>query len=466
MSTHLLERLRAETLLRGQLILEQVTQLKDGMTYKTDEATYSLTDFFELIRKEASKLSQVQLSSAIAPGNEQMYLVNLLTSYETVLDEVERQIVRAIFFAGKLKSLRSRVDNLSSTFVAWYLIALSDQVKDVPSLKLTSPIQKSLAESEFSRLLDGADQDLEGMLEATSILVDMLKGHKKLAAEKYNMGKDQVNASLSSMNTDGYLAKGAPAFVRKPDPIEDDDDEPVRFRPKSETSEVTEGVRVATRDISAEEVDGVASMVMTMEAEAAQELDDPCVPSGVKILMGDDKSKPVEDLEPGDAVAGLEDDWEAAPRTGTPSHEIEAFEDEDVTAPEPKPASNGKKSVDDFEDEDVTGGSSDDDDTAQTASIEDDDDVTVPHKPKALDPKPTTIVGEVDVKDLAKAKLPRPADDDDEDVVVPPKKEKKSEVVAEPAKPRTQEKVPALFTPRRPAPTKSFTDDEDLEGVM
>ena len=443
MSTHLLERLRAETLLRDQLILSQVTQLKDGMTYKTDEETYSLTDFFELIRKDASKLSQVQLSAAITPGNEQSYLVQLLTSYETVLDEVERQIVRAIFFAGKLKSLRSRVDNLSSTFVAWYLIALSDQVKDVPSLKLTGPIQKSLAESEFSRLLDGADQDLEGMLEAASLLVDMLKGHKKLAAEKYNMGKDQVNASLSSMNTDGYLAKGAPAFVRKPDPIEEDDDEPVRFKQKAETSEVSEGVRVATRDVVAEddEVD-VTAMAAEAEEDLATTVDE-------TVEEEADLSLTRESM-----MGGIEEEWAA------PDGAAEAPEDEDVAEPE-----SNSKPVDDFEDEDVTGGSSDVVDDVKVAPIEDDDeDVTVPHKPKTLDPKPTTIVGEVEVKDLAKAKLQRPADD--EDVVAPPKKEKKSEAAAEPAKPRTQEKVPALFTPRRPAPAKSFTDDEDLEGVM
>jgi len=424
MSTHLLERLRAEALLKDQLILTQISALKEGMIYKSDNEVYSLSDFFELLRKDASKLDQVQLTSSLAPGTEQDYLVQLLTSYEHVLDQVERQIVRAIFFAGKLKSIRSRADNLSSTFVAWYLIALTDQVKEIPSLKLTAAIQKSLAESEFSRLIDGADQDLEGMLEATQLMTDMLKGHKKLASEKYNMGKDQVNAALSSLGTDGYSSSGAPRFVRKPNPIEEDDDEaPVRFRGESpKEDEITEGgVTVATREYAAADDDDADVTALAAEAEA---------------------------------------------ELAAPAHEEENLEPEAEIEPEPEAPK--KPAFESFEDEDVTDLS----EPEPVAGFEDDDevDVTKPHEPtsKKLDPKPATIVGEVAAKDLPKQKLQRPpVDDDDEDVTAPPPKKTvaKAEALEEKKSP-APEKVPALFTPRRPAPAKSFTDDEDLEGVM
>lgn len=203
----MIEQLQADKLLEGTTILEQIKGLSSMFVYETTEGPKSLKDYFELLRLESFELPSVELKSHLVKAEASAYSVKLLQAVETVSDSIERIHLKAVWFNSRIKNIQSYTDTIRTTFLAWYSIALADALQSIPKVKITAQMQKALAESEFSRLVDNQDLNLNELVDALGVLIDSLKSHKKLVTEKYNMGRDQVNVILSSSDfgTDGFV---------------------------------------------------------------------------------------------------------------------------------------------------------------------------------------------------------------------------------------------------------------------
>ena len=202
MSTEILNALKAETILNGTTILGQTQNLNSTLKYKTDKNSYSFEDYFHILNAELQGIERIELSPVIPPGGAQSYLAELSTALQLITDKIESAHTKAIYFEGKLKSAAHLRDNLQATFSAWYLIAISERLKFY-DIKLPASTQRALAESEFSRLVGDEDLNIDGLISAVEVMIVHLKEMKKIANEKYKLGADQANASITNLPFNG-----------------------------------------------------------------------------------------------------------------------------------------------------------------------------------------------------------------------------------------------------------------------
>jgi hypothetical protein len=244
MNPNIVQTLSAETLLAGAPILNQIEQIRDSLNYKAEDGVISVSDYFNRLRNDIGNLKSFELNSFIAPGTEYAYMLSVTNSLQDVLDQLEQVTVKAVFFQSRLKSIQKNIENAGATFSAWYQIALASALK-TNEIKLPISAVKSLGDSEFCRLMDGQDLDIEAMILSVEVHLGMLKSHKNLAQEKYKMAKDQINASISNIapsNDFGNESLRLPRyqklqdkygdhFKQPPVPEEEiEDDEPVVYK--------------------------------------------------------------------------------------------------------------------------------------------------------------------------------------------------------------------------------------------
>lgn len=203
----ILDELKAEVILKDTTILSQVQKLKGLLHYETDEHQYDFEEYFHALSKEIKSIERIELLTTVPPGGAQSYLVELSMALQMVTDKVEMAQTKAIYFQGKLKSALHVKDNLLATFSAWYLIAIAEKLKEA-ELKIPASTQKALAESEFSRILEDMDVNIEGLLSAVEVMVTHLKDMRKIAQEKYKLGTDQANASITNLPFNGHKDGG------------------------------------------------------------------------------------------------------------------------------------------------------------------------------------------------------------------------------------------------------------------
>jgi ribosomal 30S subunit maturation factor RimM len=203
----ILDELKAEVILKDTNILSQVQKLKGLLVYETDGVTHDFEKYFHVLNSEIKAIERIELLTSVPPGGAQSYLVELSMALQMVTDKIEMAQTRAIYFQGKLKSALHVKDNLLATFSAWYLIAIAEKLKEA-ELKIPASTQKALAESEFSRLLEDMDINIEGLLSAVEVMVTHLKDMRKIAQEKYKLGTDQANASLTNLPFNGHKDGG------------------------------------------------------------------------------------------------------------------------------------------------------------------------------------------------------------------------------------------------------------------
>jgi hypothetical protein len=78
------------------------------------------------------------------------------------------------------------------------MLAANALLKDLDDLKLPQQEIRKLGDAEFSRLMGALDVALTSLLEAVKIESTKVAQHKASQKEKYNLGKDQANASWTS----------------------------------------------------------------------------------------------------------------------------------------------------------------------------------------------------------------------------------------------------------------------------
>src|SRR5271163_3152263 len=189
--------LRAEELMKGSQLFDQITKLRTDLSYRSEEGKLAFDDYFKQLVGEVDAIPKLKLEDDVASGTETTYTIQLTQATENIVDECDRLFRRLNQFEGKLKDAERQVINQKSEFVAWYMLAAGMLLKDLES-KLPQVEIRKLAEAEFSRLAGNLDMVLMSLLSAVDIETNRVSQHKATQKEKYNLGKDQANASWTS----------------------------------------------------------------------------------------------------------------------------------------------------------------------------------------------------------------------------------------------------------------------------
>jgi hypothetical protein len=189
--------LKAEELMSGSQLFGQIERLVAELSYRTEEGKLAFDDYFKTLVDAVDAIPKLQLEDDVAPGTETTYTIQLTQAAENIVDECDRLFRRLNQFEGKLRDAERQVNNQKAEFVAWYMLAAGILLKDLES-KLPQAKIGALAEAEFSRLMGGLDVVLTSLLDAVKIETNRVSQHKATQKEKYNLGKDQANASWTS----------------------------------------------------------------------------------------------------------------------------------------------------------------------------------------------------------------------------------------------------------------------------
>ena len=189
--------LKAESLMEGSQLFGQIEFLRTSVAYKSGEGVVGFDDYFKTLIEAIDAIPKLQLEDNVAPGAETTYTIQLTQEVERIVDECDRLFRRLNQFEGKLRDAERSVNNQKAEFVAWYMLAAGLILKDLES-KLPQNKLADLAQAEFSRLLGGLDVVLASLLDAVKIETKRVETHKSSQKEKYQLGKDQANASWTS----------------------------------------------------------------------------------------------------------------------------------------------------------------------------------------------------------------------------------------------------------------------------
>jgi hypothetical protein len=190
--------LKAEELLKDSQLFDQIEKLCGNISYGSGEGKLAFDDYFKHLVESIDAIPKLQLEDDVATGTETTYTIQLTQEVERIVDECDRIFRRLNQFEGKLREAERRVNNQKAEFVAWYMLAASVLLKDLEDIKLPQAEIRKLGEAEFSRLMHGLDVVLTTLLDAVKIETNRASQHKATQKEKYNLGRDQANASWTS----------------------------------------------------------------------------------------------------------------------------------------------------------------------------------------------------------------------------------------------------------------------------
>lgn len=217
----LLRALDASNLLADTPIYERMQMIRDGMVYDIGYGPQHPVDVLHALQQQASEIQQFQLSPVIAPGEESRYHIDLTMSYEQALQGVQRVTVLATAFLGHVKAIHSQLSHVAPTFGIWWQVGAQELLAhEGGTNKLFNDKNLNiLAANAFSSMLGEADLEIAAIIDATTLLLADLKNRLKLADATYQLGKDQVNASLADTKIGNVgLLKGTPSTLRHASP--------------------------------------------------------------------------------------------------------------------------------------------------------------------------------------------------------------------------------------------------------
>ena len=193
----------AENILKDSPVLAQVRSLRDTLSRDSEGCLISYDDMFLRIQKEADTLPTLELQMSIAPGQEGAYQRQLLHALELITDNYDRVLRKVINLKSKLLNAINLMKNSRAQFAAFYSMGLpvASHFAAIPKLKITTAHAKDMAGAEFSRLMDSLDVLAVSMVSELDILESEIKNKKKTQMEKYQLGKDQINAMWDSIPT-------------------------------------------------------------------------------------------------------------------------------------------------------------------------------------------------------------------------------------------------------------------------
>lgn len=205
--TSVLNSLKAENLLAGSYVLTQIETLRTNLKYRTNGDTVSFDDYYLKLQKEVDDIPRLKLETVVATGTENQYILQLIAGMEKVQDDSDRVVRKIMHYQSKLRNALSQIQKLGAAFNAWYTLAAGESLEE-NGAKFPCNQLKDLAASEFSRLMENMDVEVGSLLEAVKVQSEQIKQYKKTQQAKFELGKDQANASWTS---------GLPSFGEAPD---------------------------------------------------------------------------------------------------------------------------------------------------------------------------------------------------------------------------------------------------------
>ena len=289
-ATSTLNALKAENLMAGSYVLTQIDSLRAALRYTTNGETVSYDDYYLKLQNEIEALPRLKLDTVVATGTENQYIMQLVKGLEEIFDNADRTVRRVLHYQSKLRNAMSRISKLRAAFSAWYTLAAGESLEE-NGAKFPSNQLKDLASSEFSRLMEGLDVEVESLSEAVKVQTEQIKQWKKTQQEKFNLGKDQANASWTSGLPNFGEGDRSDQLLEKNTFEEEVDDEVPAF--VSTKPSVTEAIVTAKSEIRLAGLpepspEALASVRPTLEKlQAENAVEDAKKPTGVIV----DRSK-------------------------------------------------------------------------------------------------------------------------------------------------------------------------------
>jgi len=226
--------LQAENLLKGSALLDQIAELRHSLNYDSDEKLESFDDHFLSLQKQVDGIKKIKLLNSIPARQGGMYENELISGLEEINDSIELLTIKLIRFQGDLLKAAGAVEDLRASFEAWYTLA-AQEVLAAEKVKLPAKHIDTLASSEFNRLMGSKSQSLAAIHEAVKIELRRLEGKKKMAKQKFDMGREQVNAAWGNkLMSDNGKNANSPQFrlladEEEPKTEEEEPEKPLTF---------------------------------------------------------------------------------------------------------------------------------------------------------------------------------------------------------------------------------------------
>lgn len=227
-------------------IFVRLENLRKRMEYSSEGDRRSFDDYYELLKQAVDEIPKLELETDVVPGTENQYSLEMASTMEQIVDDCDRVLRKLAHFQGRLRDAERQISNLKAEFVAWYLLSASVLIKSLEDVKLPPKDVRALAEAEFSRLVGNIDVRVTTLLDDIKIEYDRVASHKSAQKEKHNLGKDQINASWTSVlpSYGGAVAPESSQYTQ-PQDEEDEEDVPAFVSRKPSISAVQERLNQA-----------------------------------------------------------------------------------------------------------------------------------------------------------------------------------------------------------------------------
>ena len=213
-SLEILRSLHAEEMLNTWSVFRRLKAIPEEMTYKG----VPFLDYFEQLQKDINAIGYLNLRSVVTLAEIPTYQIELSGSYERILDGINRCQIDAATMLGRCKTLRAKASSLKGPFQVLWTIGATEVIQGTSLGSVGAKTLEALANAEYIDVLNEADSELDAMVEALSLTISSLKMFRKLASDKYAIGRDQINAALSELSNQdqGLLDRRGELHVQDP----------------------------------------------------------------------------------------------------------------------------------------------------------------------------------------------------------------------------------------------------------
>lgn len=224
-ATGIMSQIRAESLLHGSDILTQISDLRSSLTMPSEGSRLNFDDYFLWLQRQIEAIPRIELLSVMPRRQESNYNIQLIEALDQVQERATVAYSKVLAFQTRLIEIDEAMKNISATFEAWYLLALEEHLTDI-GLKLPLTNKKALASSEFNRLMGNAPVVLRSLQVAVKAEIAHLEGKKKMAREKFELGREQVNMSWMNQIPGNTGVSGDPGSLRLlREPVDEEEEE-------------------------------------------------------------------------------------------------------------------------------------------------------------------------------------------------------------------------------------------------
>jgi hypothetical protein len=221
-----MNQIKAENLLSGSDILTQIAELRESVRMPSEGQKLSFDDYFAWLQEEGTKIPRIELLKTVPARQEGNYTVQLIEALDQVQEKIAFVYNKLITFQTRLIEVDTAIKTAAGTFEAWYLLALDEHLSHT-ELKLPQTARKGLATSEFNRLMSGAPVAVLTLQVAVKAEIVHLDAKKKMAREKFDRGREQINASFMSQLPGNLGVSADPGSLRVLQDTTEDEEEMV-----------------------------------------------------------------------------------------------------------------------------------------------------------------------------------------------------------------------------------------------